>query len=223
MHLTIPSFPLRMRAERERRAILLRFFFGRWSEFAYIVLGLRRLELKIEFPSDWHEQAMGWLTVGLGFVTFAVAFPWKWVVPDHYQCSGPQFGFRFFADGLHLHWGKCKGTRDDPMKIIGMPWRWKHRLHEVLGDPEQKPFRYVLKTGEVQDRIATIKPERRVWTRSWLPWRREERYIDIEFNNEVGERSGTWKGGVLGMSFAQLPGERPVDTLHRMQRERTVI
>lgn len=210
---------MRIRVEREHRGILIRLF-AKWSEVAYISLGLSGLCAEIQFPSDWHERRQGWVRLGLGLFRLGIAFPWPWVVPDEYQCSGPTYGFVFFGDGLHLRWGKSKGKRDDPIKIIGMPWQWRHRQHEVLGDPEAHPYTYRLRSGEAQERIATIKPERRLWTRFWLPFRRESRYIDIDFNNEVGERSGSWKGGVMGCSFDMLPGETPLQTLRRMERER---
>lgn len=220
--LSLPSLPFRVRCERDRRTLLIRFWW-RWNEFAYIVLGLRGLRADIEFPSDWHETRAAWVRLGFGLFTIAFSFPWPWVVPDEYQCSGPHFGFLFFDDGLHLHWGKCKGTRGDPMKIVGMPWRWHHMEHEVLGEPKAHSFRYVLRSGEVQERMATIKPERRLWMRPWFPWKRESRYIDIEFDQEVGERSGTWKGGVIGMSFDMLEGETALTALRRMEHERVII
>lgn len=212
----------RVFCERERKGWLLRLFgSGLSGELAYVVLGLRGLALEIEFPSDWHEQRRGWLRVGAGLIRFAISFPWPWVSEDDGQCSGHTYGFVFFDDGLHLHWGKCKGKRTDPMTIIGMPWRWKHRLHEVLGPPEVHSYSYLLRSGEIQVREATIKPERRVWTRWWLPFRRDEQYIRIEFNAEVGERSGSWKGGVMGCSFQMLYGETPRSALRRMERDRT--
>lgn len=226
--IAIKPFPLRIGCERERGSFLIRLWWltPHWIEFAYIVLALRGLKFEVEFPSDWHEERMGWVRICLGLITIAFAFPWKWVVPDEGQCSGPRYGFAFFGDKFWLYFGKDTGRSRDPRRYLAlsMPWEWRHRrLHEVLGEPDQHPFRYVLKSGEVQDRIATIKPERRLWTRPWLPYKREERYIDIEFSDEVGERSGTWKGGVIGMSFQQKPGERPADALHRMQRERVII
>lgn len=55
--------------------------------------------------------------------------------------------------------------------------------------------------------------------RPWLPFKKLSRYIDIEFNDEVGERSGTWKGGVLGCSYDMKKGESALDTLRRMEVE----
>jgi hypothetical protein len=209
---------LRVLAEREYKGWLIRLFNG--PEIAYLVLGIRGLKAEIEFPSDWHEERRAWVRLGFGLFTLAFSFPWRWVVPDEYQCSGPTYGFSFFMDGLHLHWGKCKGKRTDPMKVIQMPWGWRHRKHEILGQPESHPYTYLLRSGEVQERIATIKPEKRLWLRPWLPFRRESRYIDIEFNGEVGERSGSWKGGCIGCSFDMLAGESPLDALRRMELSR---
>lgn len=209
---------LRVLAEREYKGWLIRLFNG--PEIAYLVLGIRGLKAEIEFPSDWHEERRAWVRLGFGLFTLAFSFPWRWVVPDEYQCSGSTYGFSFFMDGLHLHWGKCKGKRTDPMKVIQMPWGWRHRKHEILGQPESHPYTYLLRSGEVQERIATIKPEKRLWLRPWLPFRRESRYIDIEFNGEVGERSGSWKGGCIGCSFDMLAGESPLDALRRMELSR---
>lgn len=210
---------LRIKTEREYKGYLVRVWWD-WLEVAYLVFGLRGLKAEIEFPSDWHEHRRAWVRLGFGLFTLAFSFPWRWVVPDNYQCSGPTYGFSFFQDGLHLHWGKCHGERSDPMKVIQMPWGWRHRLHEVLGEPETHAYRYNLRSGEVQERTATIKPERRLWTRPWLPYKRESRYIDIEFSAEVGERSGSWKGGCIGCSYDMLPNETPLAALRRMEQER---
>lgn len=211
---------MRVLTERDHSSFLIRLMTRRWNEVAYAKLGLSGLQAEIEFPSDWHEDRQGWLRIGLGLIRIAIAFPWPWVVPDDYQCSGPRFGFMFFGDGLHLHWGKDHGRRDDPSKVVAMPWAWRHREHRVLSEPESHPYTYVQSWGEVQQRTATIKAESRRWTRPWLPYARVSRYIDVEFDREVGERSGSWKGGCIGCSYDMLPGEQPLDALRRMERDR---
>lgn len=207
--------------EREQGGFLLRMWW-RWIECAYIVFAVRGLQAEVEFPSDWHERRMGWVRLGFGFATVAFAFPWKWVVPDEGQCCGPRYGFAFFGDKLWLYFGKETGRSRDPRRYIAisMPWEWRHQLHEKLGQPEQHPYFYTLRSGAVQPRIATITPERRVWTRPWFPWKRESRSISVDFNDEVGERTGSWKGGVLGCGYEMQPGETPHAALLRMQRER---
>lgn len=89
---------------------------------------------------------------------------------------------------------------------------------------ETYPYRYVLESGEVQERTATVYVERREWRWrwfSWLPWpARKRTYIDVAFNDEVGERTGSWKGGTLGCGWDMKKGETPLDALRRMERER---
>jgi hypothetical protein len=190
------------------------------GEVAYIVTRPRGLQAEIEFPSDWHETARGWVRLGFGLFTVAFSFPWSKVVPDEYQCSGPRYGFTFFDTGLHLHWGKSRGLRSDPSKIVNMPWAWRHKEHRILSEKETHPYRYVLRSGEVQERTATINAEQRTWVRPWLPWKLVRKSINIEFSDEVGERSGSWKGGTVGCSYEMNPGETPLDALRRMEKER---
>lgn len=205
--------------QRDHSGPLLRIFNER-GEIAYLSLGLHGLCAQVEFPSDWHEQPRVWTRLGFGLFSAAFSLPWKKTVPDEGQCSGPTYGFVFFDDGLHLHLGKCLGRRGDPMKVIGMPWRWRHREHKILSEYETHPYRYTLKSGAVQERTATIRIESRLWTRPWLPLRRLDKYIDVRFNDEVGERSGSWKGGTIGCGYSMLKGETPLDTLRRMERDR---
>lgn len=209
---------MRLMLQRERGGWLVRMF-GADGEIAYLVLALRGLRAEIEFPSDWHEHRRAWVRLGFGLFTIAFSFPWSRTVPDDYQCSGPTYGFLFFDDGLHLHWGKCKGMRNDPMTVLAMPWRWRHQEHKVLSEPEQHKYRYTLRSGEVQSRVATINVESRLWLRPWLPFRKLSRYINVEFDDGVGERYGSWKGGTLGCGYEMQPGEAPLDTLRRMERE----
>lgn len=213
---------MRIIKQRDLGGLLVRAFDNQWGEIAYLSLGLRGLCAEIEFPSDWHDQRRAWVRLGFGLFRVAFSVPWSRVVPDEYQCSGPTYGFVFFDDGLHLHWGKCKGRRDDPMTIVPMPWRWWHIEHKVHSEPETHPFTYKLRSGEVQERTATIRVESRSWWRPWPFFYRVNRYISIDFNDEVGERSGSWKGGVMSCSHSMRRGESPLDTLRRMERERNL-
>ena len=150
------------------------------------------------------------------------------------------YGFSTFEDAIHLNWRlRCK--------IIHMPWSWSHvrwsvfdgdgNKHPVIHEygkgagpyedgrhVEQYPFVYVLRSGEIQNRIATIWGEEMEWRWlwfKWMPWPRKiNRSIHIDFSDEVGERSGSWKGGVTGCSFDWRNGESMRSCLQRMQHER---
>ena len=82
-------------------------------------------------------------------------------------------------------------------------------------------YTYILKNGTVQNRKATCHIERRTWSVRWAPWlKKVSTTLDVNFNDEVGERSGTWKGGTIGCSYEMLPNETPEQTLRRMEKER---
>lgn len=213
---------MRVRTSKEYNYYLFRFFNRNWTEFAYAALGRAGLQATIEFPSDWHEDARAWVRLGFGFGRLSISFPWKKTVPDHGQCSGPTYGFQFFEDLLWIKWGKDTGNRKDKRKTkaIYMPWHWDHKKHEILTQPETHPYKYTLKNGTVQERTATIYVETRLWTRYWLPWRLFRKSIDVQFDKEVGERSGSWKGGCYGCGYDMKSGETPLQTLRRMEIER---
>lgn len=86
------------------------------------------------------------------------------------------------------------------------------------------PYHYLLlPSGEVQHAQATIYVYRQEWRRKWLRWcpmfSKTRQCIDVEFDREMGGEAGSWKGGVIGTGYEMRPGEEPVDTLRRMQRE----
>jgi hypothetical protein len=212
-----------MRFKFERSANdgpMLRILTNKWTEIAYVVFGLHGLQLIVEFPSDWYEHRLGWVRIGLGFMKVCFAFPWFWYSKDEGQCSGHQYGFHFYHDMLWIRYGKDKGKRTDPHITVYMPWHWRHIEHKILGEKTRHGYTYTLKNGQVQHRIATINPEQRTWKRWWLPHTMVIKSIEIAFDDEVGERTGSWKGGTVGCSHEMLPDETPAQTLRRMERER---
>lgn len=147
--------------------------------------------------------------------------------------------------GIHLNWGRT-------CKIVHLPWAlewyrtsyllvdgswWTERRGKKLDFKVKRslldhkawehhyPYRYKLKSGEVQQRMARVRVNVWEWRRRWLPWTsafaKVQRSIDVEFSDEVGERTGTWKGGTIGCGYEMLPGESALQTLRRMERERT--
>lgn len=148
--------------------------------------------------------------------------------------------------GIQLHWG-------ERYKFITMPWRdWEQVSHDVLcpdgtwtpfvGSWEEKqdhrpegkepdgrhvetyPYKYMLSSGEVQERTATVHAERRVCRLKCLRWtslfQRVTHAIDVSFSDEVGDRSGSWKGGTIGCGWELKPDETIECCLRRMERER---
>lgn len=88
------------------------------------------------------------------------------------------------------------------------------------------PYRYTLRNGTVQERTATVTVDRMTWCWRafyrfgvWFP-KKVRTSIDVRFSDEVGEESGSWKGGCVGCGYEMNPGETPEQTLRRMERER---
>lgn len=100
---------------------------------------------------------------------------------------------------------------------------WKDEWKEIIWY-ETHPYTYKLKDGTVQDRLATIKVEEREWRWHWFKWlpltKKVRKTISIDFNAEVGEKTGSWKGGCTGCGYTLLPNETPLECLRRMERER---
>lgn len=85
------------------------------------------------------------------------------------------------------------------------------------------PYRYELKSGEIQKRTATVHVDRMTWRARWwpiIPIQKIRTSINITFSDEVGDGSGSWKGGCTGCGYEMLHGESPEQTLRRMERER---
>lgn len=200
---------------------LWRLFTERGGEVAYVKLGWSAPSLLFEIPSDWDEYRRCWLTFSLLICRVGISFQWLCkVVADDGQCSGPTYGFYFMGGHLVLRYGKTTSRAMTGYKSIDMPWQWRHQWSRDCGDPITQPYRYVRRSGEVQERTATIQHGQTLWTRPWLPWRKLVDAIDVRFSDEVGEGTGSWKGGTIGCGYIMKPGETPVECLRRMERER---
>lgn len=89
---------------------------------------------------------------------------------------------------------------------------------------ESFPYQYKLKSGEIQNVTATVTVEEREWRQRWLRWTKHfanvSKTIHVEFSAEVGEETGSWKGGTIGCGYKMQPAETPLECLRRMEKER---
>ena len=148
------------------------------------------------------------------------------------------WGVCHYERSIHFNWGaKCK--------VIDLPWAWTFIAHEVRREDgswvpyvgcwerDKKPDRretftfdysYTLKSGEVQQRTATVYVNRWKHRRKWLKhlplFTRVNQSIDFTFSAEVGERTGSWKGGCISSGETMLRGETAEQTFRRMERDR---
>jgi hypothetical protein len=148
------------------------------------------------------------------------------------------YGLSYHSKGIWWAW-RTKNW------CFRMPWDWQHVRHTLLNPdgsvcceakelehswepPEEiketHAYTYHLRSGEIQHRKATIYGEEREWRWKWfkfLPYpRKVGRSISIDFDGEVGERSGSWKGGTVGCGYGWKHEETMLESLRRMEKER---
>jgi len=194
---------------------------------------LRGCRLRLSLGIDSFEE--GFCLDLFGFL-IAIPFLDRWHKQPEEMMD--RWGFYYHERALVFCWGGKKS------KFVYMPWMYEHIKCEVrradgswakraqsyeAGEPDQREiqvfdYRYTLRSGEVQERKATCFVERREWRQRWLTWcplfAKVRTSLDVHFSNEVGERSGSWKGGCIGCGTDMLRGETMEDALRRMERTR---
>ena len=154
---------------------------------------------------------------GFSFGFFGIKFFFTLAQHDESHCQS--YGFYFDEDALVLKWAKDDWNDDGFIKFLYYPWSynycevefmdkagnwvlpigkdWKERdtFKEANQKTEVHPFRYVLKSGEVQDRTATVKADRYTHWQRWfglgklkLTPKRVRTSIWVNFDDEVSER-----------------------------------
>ena len=160
------------------------------------------------------------------------------------ECEPPSYGFYFHMDQLGIHFGKKTKLYDLPWcfdwirtSALRKDGKWEHetknnRNRQFYDKNKWKdilyietfPYTYTLKNGEIQNCLATIRVDEREWRWKWFKWlsfpKRISKSIDVEFSSEVGERTGSWKGGTTGCGYDILKNETPYECLKRMEKER---
>lgn len=180
-----------------------------------------------------NDADMGDRMLFLEFWRLTVVLPLGIIPHPWPPMDGPQWSVYASKEfGLTLHWGLRR-------KAFDWPWSWHTMAYEIQmpdggwrdvfyrgGDPytEDHPYTYTLRSGEVQNRTATVSKRRHVLTYrafkglGWPRWIKES--IEVQFSDEVGERSGSWKGGTIGCGYDLKPGETMEQSLRRMEVER---
>jgi hypothetical protein len=155
------------------------------------------------------------------------------IIDREYACGDePQWSIYAASEfGFTVHWGLRRWQWD-------WPWDWHTLSYEkqmpdgswrsVFDDcepyVERYAYTYVLRSGEVQNRYADVSKRRHVLTwyglrrLGWPRWIKES--IDVTFSGEVGERSGSWKGGTIGCGYDLRPDETMERALRRMEAQR---
>lgn len=127
-----------------------------------------------------------------------------------------------------LDWHKTEVLSHDLSVPVWTESKGVLRDHELQFKAQESvtkeyPYRYVLRSGEVQDRVAKVYANRMEWRARWwpiIPIKKIRTSISISFNQEVGEGIDSYKGGCTGCGWEIIDGETPETALRRMEKER---
>ena len=182
------------------------------------------------------------ITICLIWGTLNIRLPFKTQLAE--GCDLPRYGVQIHGNTFWLHYGgkydeSCGQVTGKSYSAWDLPFfSWEGCVHEVRDEDlswriapkfedrdgtykESYPYIYILRSGKVQEVIATVNAERRTWHRKWFPFLKQVRQsIDVSFDSEVGEGTGSWKGGTVGCGYDMLPHETMKECLYRMQDER---
>jgi hypothetical protein len=105
-------------------------------------------------------------------------------------------------NGEHVHWYELEKSNDI-----------SNGLCEIV------QLSHTLKDGTIQERTVTLKGEEREWRMKWFMWLPFQKFIkrecDFTFSEEIGERSGSWKGGLMATSTEWKHGESLTESFMR--------
>ena len=188
------------------------------------------------------------INLNLFFFRSALILPFRNKWTD--ECDSPKWGIAYHGQIFWIYrGGKGNMNGGNKWWTFHMPWSldwvrtsnlrkdgaWEHESkgnHKNFYEDTWKdilwndtyPYVYTLKSGEVQHRTATLRVEEREWRRRafrWLPlFNKIQKTIDVKFDQEVGEETGSWKGGCVGCGYNLLQNETPLEWLRRMEKDR---
>lgn len=220
--------------------------FNSWQKFLQKTLGMQRINKEsIDFKWGYFAPRFGFefyfTQGGYSHAYWSVTFCFIWGLFNIRLPFKTKLGEQFDPPryGMYLHESTLNFPRGrDRNKYWHLPWfSMKWEKSEAIykdgtwgnGEYENKehfkyesyPYVYTLENGQIQNRTAKCCVKRMQWKRKWFPFAKHVRtYIDIEFSDEVGERSGSWKGGCTGCSYDMLKDETMEQCLRRMESER---
>lgn len=190
------------------------------------------------------------IVIALFFFSLTICLPFRNKWTD--ECDPPKYGIAYHNQIFWIYRGG-EGNMNGGNKwwTYHVPWSldwvrtslllkdgtWEHSLagkgrgksfwedqYVAKQWQEKHPYTYILRSGTVQERLATIHVEEREWRQRWLKWlpffNKVARTIAVDFNEEVGEGTGSWKGGTVGCGYDLKKDETPLQCLRRMESER---
>lgn len=184
------------------------------------------------------------ISIGLIFFCLTLYLPFhnkKWAD----ECCPPMYGIAIHGNGLWLYLGgKGNLNGGNITKCWWLPFfykecirssvllkgrEWEHSTKNSKKDfwedewNEKKMIAEYIFTDFDGEKIPIeITQEEREWRPKWLTWTDKFatvlRFVNVRFSKEAGEGKGTYKGGVIEITFLMLENESIYDTIHRIEK-----
>lgn len=190
----------------------------------------------------WYSQFFMLLIPFLlfGYGTLFISLPYN---TGLYQAEYASYGISYINDTIAIYYGLDKHN-NIKVKYIKMPWALIYIKTSILLKDELSwidenqigtndkdkiysnnyPFTYTLKSGEIQNVIATIsinKIERRYLIFKWTKlFAVENRVMHYCFSEFVGQHKCSYIKGTIGGNIEMLENETILECLDRMKTEK---
>ncbi|WP_447077626.1 hypothetical protein [Shewanella algae] len=196
----------------------------RWGYFA------PRLGLELQLNQGGYFSQNYSINICFLWGAFHIVLPFK--TKREESCEWLTYGLTYYEKSFVWRWGDLYKSWDAPFvsyafefhKVLNKDGKWEDGSHSWDNeniDRQEFDYTYQLNSGEIQNRKATCFIEKRQWHRKWLPFIKITcKQLNVKFDDEVGEKSGSWKGGCIGCGYEMLPNETVEQCLRRMEKER---
>lgn len=160
-----------------------------------------------EYGISYHNDVI-WIAYGPD--SYTINMPWQWQIVRH---SLLHRNGSIYTETAWNYRGKLVGENVS-WYDVEEGWR-QEGIHSVMSYQcfKQIELDHYTKTGIYQKANITLRGEEREWRWRWFTWlpfpRMIQRVVDCESDVELGERAGSWKGGMMGWSIPWEKDESP--------------
>ena len=181
----------------------VRLIIGFWRFF--LSINLWKTEPFTEFGKESPEYGISFhndiIWIAYGPDSYTINMPWQWQIvrhdllnPDGSVQVNNRWNFRGKKIGRHLHWHEIlTGWHDKKLETTV-----NTQLTRVI------ELDHHTKEGKHQKANIRLTGEEREWRWRWFTWlpfpRMIHRVVDCDSDVELGDRAGSWKGGMMGWS-----------------------
>jgi hypothetical protein len=209
------------------------FLFNIWSFlFAFIlfIFPLNYYQFFINMPIKTGKNDAGMNCKRFGFYYYGEGLKFPDNIVFLYKKKTKFIYFPWAYEWFRTSYLRKDGTWENEQKNIKKDGKiirkdfYEDEKWESILFSESYDYTYFLDNGDIQKRMAKIQVIEREWRMKWFMWtsfkNKKRRVIDVDFSDEVGEKSGSYKGGTVGCSYEMKKGESPLECLRRMEKER---